>query len=85
MVNLSDKELIMLVKSVFPGLSVKDSLCLLVDIPSDKSRDNPDWKIRREIAFEWSELFKKSLSSLGIGHIDLIVYSDVGSNNADLP
>jgi len=85
MKNLSDKELIALIKSVFPGLNGNDSIGILVDIPEEDINDNENWKIRRNIAYEWSVLFKKNIDLLEIKGVDLIVYSDVGSNNADLP
>ncbi len=85
MKNLSDKELIALIKSVFPGLNGNDSIGILVDIPEEEINDNENWKIRRKIAYEWSVLFKKNIDLLGIKGVELIVYPDVGSNNADLP
>lgn len=85
MEKLSENELITLIKSVFPLIGQYDSLAIIIDMPRDINNDNKNWQIRRRIAADWYNLFKINIKQLGIKKADLIVYPDVGSNNADLP
>jgi len=81
--RLSEKDLVDLVRSVFPGYPEDKALGILVDVP--RSADNPDWKARRAMAEEWRDLLNKGAASIPLDGVRLIAYPDVGSNNADLP
>ncbi len=82
---LSGLELRALIKSVFPSIGKSDSLGILVDLPSGVKTDSHDWRKRREIAEKWSALLNRNIADIGIEKADLILYPNVGSNNADLP
>ena len=85
MPNLTSQELVDLVRSVFPRLPGDSILSLLVDVPRHTSLDNPAWRHRRAMAFEWlAALYDKRLE-IPLDDIRLYAYADVGSNNADLP
>jgi hypothetical protein len=83
--KLSSKELINLIKSVFPCFPHDKNLGILVDIPKNPESDNKDWFQRREIAQGWFFALKHNIDKIGLETIQLIAYEDVGSNNADLP
>ncbi len=85
MPGLSETDLVDLVRSVFPGHPGDRALGILVDVPRDRARDNPDWKTRRAMAEEWHARLKGSAASVPLDEVRLIAYPDVGSNNADLP
>jgi hypothetical protein len=85
MPELNEKDLVDLVRSVFPGHPGDRTLGILVDVPRESGRDNPDWKARRDMAEEWQARLKKSAASVPLDDVRLIAYPDVGSNNADLP
>ena len=54
MPGLNEKDLVGLVRSVFPGHPEDRSLAILVDLPRDPAKDNPDWRARRAMAEEWA-------------------------------
>ncbi len=85
MENLSGQELISLINSVFPRFDNDNKLGILVDVPRVDSKDNSNWKKRREICLSWYNELKKNPGLLGLEEINLIAYPDVISNNADLP
>jgi hypothetical protein len=85
MARLNQKDLVDLVRSVFPDHPEDRSLGLLVDVPHDPLRDNPDWRARRDMAEEWFDLLRGAAASVPLEAVRLIAYPDVGSNNADLP
>lgn len=85
MPGLNEKDLVSLVRSVFPGHPEDRSLAILVDLPRDPAKDNPDWKARRAMAEEWAVLLKKGAPAVPLDDVRLVAYPDVGSNNADLP
>jgi aminopeptidase len=85
MFTLSASELVNLVRSVFPRFDTDKALAILVDVPRDATCDNPDWKERRRLAFEWYAALKASRREIPLARVKLIAYADVGSNNADLP
>jgi hypothetical protein len=85
MPKLTTKDLVNLVRAVFPGHPDDRSLGILVDVPRDPGRDNPDWKARRALAFEWSAALKEARAEIPLEGVRLYAYPDVGSNNADLP
>jgi hypothetical protein len=85
MIRLNEKDLIDLVRSVFPGHPEDRALGILVDVPCERGRDNPDWKARRAMAEEWRALLGKSAAEVPLDRVLLVAYPDVGSDNADLP
>jgi len=85
MPNLTPRELVDLVRSVFPRHSQDRALAFLVDIPRDPARDNPPWKERRALAYEWWTALRDGRGEIPLDDIRFYAYPDVGSNNADLP
>lgn len=85
MEKLNGDELVKLIQSVFPKHPQDQQLGILVDVPRNGANDNPDWKLRREIAAGWYDELKDKYENMGLEAIYLIAYPDVGSNNADLP
>lgn len=82
---LAEKELADLVRAVFPGHPEDRGLAVLVDVPRDAARDNPDWAARRAMAEDWARRLRAGAASVPLDEVHLIAYPDVGSNNADLP
>jgi aminopeptidase len=85
MANLTSKELVDLVRSVFPHDQDDSILSILVDVPRRPSHDNPAWQERRELAFEWLRMLFDNRQEIPVDDVRLYAYPDVGSNNADLP
>ncbi len=85
MMELESQELINMVKSVFQPKAKDKNLCIIVDVPKTSERDNNDWKLRREITFDWYLKLKENKGELMLDNVVLAAYGDVGSNNADLP
>jgi len=82
---LAPEELVALVRSVFPRFETDRALAILVDVPRDAQKDNPDWKERRRLAYEWYALLQARKQEVPLAEVKLLAYADVGSNNADLP
>jgi aminopeptidase len=85
MPGLNEKDLVDLVRSVFPGDAGDRALGILVDVPRDPARDNPDWKARRAMAEDWHVRLKEGAAAIPLETVLLVAYPDVGSNNAELP
>ncbi len=85
MLILTAPELVSLIRSVFPRFETDRSLAILVDVPHDARLDNPAWKERRRLAFDWYSALNDSRADIPLAKVKLIAYADVGSNNADLP
>jgi hypothetical protein len=83
--NLSDIELIELIKNVFPNYELQDKIAILIDFPHTEDKDNKDWIERREIAKEWINILKDNIAKLNLSEISLIGYPAVSANNGDLP
>ncbi len=83
--NLSQVELKNLIRSVFSLRPEDKNLAILVDVPDQIVPDNPDWRQRRELASDWHRKLNQVKSELGLDRVDLIIYPNVHSNNADLP
>ncbi|MBN2356584.1 hypothetical protein JXO59_10750 [candidate division KSB1 bacterium] len=83
--NLTEKELIRLIQSVFPFLSHDRVFAILVDIPRNQADDNPDWQKRRKIAVQWRNMLMHQLSALKLEKIALFAYERVERNNGNLP
>ena len=82
---LQGKDLVALVRSAFPRLPGDRALGILVDVPRDGARDNPDWATRRCMAADWFAALLESRGEIQVETVRLVAYPDVGSNNADLP
>ncbi|MBN1939851.1 MAG: hypothetical protein JW843_09710, partial [Candidatus Aminicenantes bacterium] len=85
MPNLTSRELIDLVRSVFPRLPGDTILSFLIDVPRHASLDHPGWAERRTMAFEWLAALYDNRLEIPFDDVRLYAYPDVGSNNADLP
>lgn len=85
MSRLTTRDLVDLVRSVFPPHPGDRALGVLVDVPRDPALDNPDWRLRRSMAEEWSRALREGAPSIPLEAVHLVAYPDVGSNNADLP
>ncbi|MCU0664359.1 MAG: hypothetical protein MUC50_18770, partial [Myxococcota bacterium] len=72
--QLSDTELVELVKRVF-GVGSRDKrLAILVDLPDEVVSDNADWKARRQMALEWRNLLSSRTKELGLEGVSLVFY-----------
>ncbi|MCJ7485403.1 MAG: hypothetical protein MUQ25_04450, partial [Candidatus Aminicenantes bacterium] len=74
MPGLSEKDLVDLVRSVFPGDTGDRALGILVDIPRDPARDNPEWKARRAMAEDWHALLKAGAAAVPLETVWLVAY-----------
>ena len=83
--NLTIGELKSLVKSVFSPSAGDKRLALLIDVPDHKVKDNSSWRKRRIMAKDWQERLDEVKFDLGLEEVNLILYPNVHSNNADLP
>jgi hypothetical protein len=83
--SLSQDELVRLVRRVFRPRPEDRELALLVDLPDEGTPDHPDWAARREMAAEWCGLLQEARDDLGLDEVRLVLYRNVGRNNADLP
>ena len=83
--NLSESLFTSLIKKVFHPKSNDRVLTILLDIPNREVGDNPSWRDRRLIAFEWKTTLTKIQNDLGLEKIELVCYENVDNNNADLP
>jgi len=83
--NLSSEELKLLVRKVFAPAATDTRVLILVDVPDAAVPDTSAWRDRRRIAAEWLTLFDGISSDLGLEHVELLYYQNVGSNNANLP
>ncbi len=83
--NLSQTELTNLIRSVFSLRPEDKNLAILVDVPDQIIPDNPDWQQRRKLASDWHRKLNQAKAELGLDRVDLILYPNVHSNNADLP
>lgn len=82
---LADSELVALIDSVFSLGEQDKNLGILVDVPRNMSQDNDDWKTRRQLAAQWADALQRNRTALSLDAVSLLLYPDVGSNNADLP
>jgi hypothetical protein len=81
--NLTFAQLFELLKCVFALRNEEKALTILVDLPNEKLKDHPAWKDRREIATDWYIQLKSNRTPFS--SVNLCIYENVGSNNADLP
>lgn len=85
MQSLSESELLQLVQAVFPTLPNDRYLTLLADIPNNPQDDHDDWKVRRQLAYDWYRKLSIHKEALNLEGVRLCAYASVDSNNADLP
>jgi hypothetical protein len=84
--DLTEDELCDLVRTVFDPKPGRDrALAVLCDVPRSPDSDRAAWRERRAIAVAWARTLASRRAALGLETVDLLVYPDVGSNNADLP
>ncbi len=83
--KLDGRDLRLLVQRVFTPGPADRGLAIIVDLPDEKLPDNPDWRMRRQMAAEWARLLTDQQAALGLKKISLVWYRNCGSNNADLP
>lgn len=83
--SLTSNELARLVERVFQPTESDRGLAILVDLPSDRLPDNPDWAERRRLAVGWHGALRREAAALGLERVTLAWYPNVGGNNADLP
>lgn len=83
--NLVFKDLMQLFQTVFALRPDERNLTFLVDLPDEIVRDNEEWHDRRQIAAEWYDQLSANAPRTPFREIHLCTYSNVGSNNNDLP
>jgi len=77
--NMNSEERIKMFKDVFAPKS-GEKILVIYDIPHGKIIDNDGWKVRREMANEWYETFKKMGASEGFS-VDISNYNSSGLHN----
>jgi len=82
--HLKADELIAMIRRVFEPKAEDTALAVLVDLPDDALPDNEDWALRRSIAADWVRELSATHADHGLD-VNLVVYSNVHANNADLP
>lgn len=60
-------------------------LALLIDFPDETVSDDPAWRDRRALAYDWYKKLLPAASEAGLERIELYGYRNVRANNADLP
>jgi hypothetical protein len=83
--ELTDRDWVGLVRTVFAPGPDDAVLCLLGDVPDEAAPDNDAWRDRRRLVAEWLGTLRSVREELGLAEIDAVFYRNVGSNNADLP
>ena len=83
--QLTSDELCDLIRNVFSPKSPDRRLAVLLDVPDDTVPDNDLWRNRRIMARDWAEHLDQAKETLNLDSVDLILYPNVHSNNADLP
>jgi len=83
--KLTANELVALVRRVFMPSNKDKRLAIMVDLPDDTVKDHGAWRARREMAADWASLLGENASSLGLEGVDLVLYANVHSGNANLP
>jgi len=83
--TLDTSELVRLIRAVFEPRAEDRRLAVLVDLPDDRTPDRPPWAVRRRIAADWAARLAGAAAQAGIAEASLVLYRNVGRNNADLP
>lgn len=82
--DLGGEELAGLITKVFHPQPDDRALAVLADLPDAAAPDNDPWRVRRETARRWVCVLQERRAELGLD-VDLCLYRNVRSNNADLP
>jgi len=82
--ELSGEALAALIERVFRPRASDHGAAVLVDLPDRTRGDTPDWRERREMAAQWARRLAPLQQRLGL-KVDLYLYRNVRTNNADLP
>ena len=85
MQGLTSHDLLRLIETAFPRLAGDRALGLLVDLPSHREQDHPDWRERREMAAQWHAQLVRHAAEIDLQAVELYAYQNTGLNNADLP
>ncbi len=83
--SLTSDQLKKLFRLVFAPQASDKTMTFIVDVPNHVAIDNPEWIERRVMAHEWFRYTKGFKTDLGIDHVNLFYYENVGKANADLP
>lgn len=83
--QLTDDELYTLLQSVFDPQESDSRIALLTDVPNEKRTDHEKWQERRSIVYEWYRQISTLRNKMGFERVDLYMYENVESNNAELP
>ncbi len=83
--KLTDNELHTLITSVFNPQESDKSIALITDVPNDRRPDHHNWLERRGIVYEWYHQLSAIRENLKFDRIELYLYENVESNNAELP
>jgi len=83
--KLTDDELFTLITSVFNPQEDDKNAALITDVPNDRRPDHEKWQERRSIVYEWYRQLYGLQNKLGFDNIDLFLYENAESNNAELP
>lgn len=83
--KLTDDELFTLITSVFQPQEADKTIALITDVPNDSRSDHDKWQERRGIVYEWYHQLSNIRDKLKCEKVDLYLYENVESNNADLP
>jgi len=83
--TISEKELVALIRFVFPPLPDDRALAILIDFPRARSDDHSDWRKRRQMAHSWCQILQRYAGDLDLQRVQLVGYERVTANNADLP
>ncbi len=81
---LTRQDLAHLIQQVFQPTDLDNKIVILVDLPDERVPDESDWRIRRLLAKDWLEKLQDLAPRLGL-EPELVLYRNVGSDNADLP
>ncbi len=83
--RLEREDLIRLVNQVFSLGADDKRLAILLDLPRAAEDDTHEWNARRIMAAAWAEALKQGREAAGLSEVDLLGYTAVMGNNADLP
>lgn len=83
--KLTEDELLTLITSVFNPQEADKTIAIITDVPNDIRSDHDKWQERRGIVYEWRHQLSAIRDKLQFESVDLYLYENVESNNADLP
>ncbi len=62
-----------------------DVVTLLVDLPSEKNPDTPEWSARRDMANRWHRDIAGASEKYGMRVNPLVLFESTGAHNQDIP